>query len=232
MNLLKKIIKLFLFSIIGLILISFYLIIFHSFREQSNLFEHDSDKDGIVDAMDWDVDNDGIKNFEDKDADGDGIENLVDIKNNAKDLKGTFYEYLKGKFNNIGSKLGFLVCYDIPRISYQKAGLSLDLLLRDDYKIHKEFYNAEYGNNLPNSPFFFRRTRNLYSYCQANNRLILNCRKPKPGDVIFYSRFHIALVIEVHNNGKYDEIETAPWTIFVVEHKNREWKPKNIGRIL
>ena len=215
----------------GLILLFWYILVFHSYREQTVLIDRDTDMDGILDIYDRDIDNDGILNFKDNDADGDGINNLEDIIINARDMKGTFYEYLKGKYNNFGANLGFLVCFDIPRIAYQNAGLSIELLLKDDYTNHPEFYNSENGNNLPNTPFFFRRTRNLYSYCQANGRLFVNCKNPKPGDVIFHGRFHISIITEIHKDGTYNEIETAPWTIIAVEHKNKKWEPMDVGRI-
>jgi hypothetical protein len=105
-------------------------------------------------------------------------------------------------------------------------------LLIEDFKIHSDYYRTDDGNNTPATPFFFRRTRNLYSYCRANNKLIISCTAPQPADLIFYGQNHIALVAEVHNDGTYNEIENAPWTYFTVEHKNKKWVPIYVGRIL
>lgn len=228
----KRIFRIIISPILILLLIAGYLLVFHANRSNVGIDLRDLDKDGIIERFDEDIDNDGTANFKDSDADNDGIENLEDIINNSRKMKGTLYEYLKGKYNNIGAELGFLVCYDIPRNSYLNAGLSIDLLLKQDYQINKIHYNSENGINEPNTDFFFRRTRNLYSYCKANNRLIKNCLNPKPGDVIFHSRFHISLIIKVNDDGTINEVETAPWTVFAKEHKNRPWKNHDIGRLL
>jgi hypothetical protein len=71
----------------------------------------------------------------------------------------------------------------------------------------------------------------LYSFCQANGFLIQQCKTPKPGDLLFYGKYHIAMVSEVHGNKTYHEIENAPWTAFAVEHKNKTWQPRDVGRI-
>lgn len=88
------------------------------------------------------------------------------------------------------------------------------------------------NGNTPASRFFFRRVRNIYDYCKGNNKLIRNCKVPKIGDLVFYSRWHVAMVTEVYKDGTYNEIEASPWTFFTVEHKNKKWVPKDVGRIL
>lgn len=206
-----------------------YLLIFHSYNEEDYYVNGQLVANSIYLN---DIDNDGIENIYDIDADGDGIENVEDIIANARMLEGTFYEYLKGKYDNLGYKLGFIVCYDVPRIAYGRAGISLDNLINGDYKINYAKYNPENGVNLPNTQYFFRRTRNLYTYCENNGKLIENCQSPKPCDLIFYGKYHIAMVTTVNDDGTYNEIETAPWTMFVIEFKNKVWKPKTVGRIL
>ncbi len=42
----------------------------------------------------------------------------------------------------------------------------------------------------------------------------------------------MSFVSEVHKNGTYDEIEASPLTFFTLEHKNKKWVAKDVGRIL
>lgn len=230
MNILRKILKIAIALVLVFLLILTLLALCCTYHQRPA--DMDGDRDGIVDRLDPDTDGDGVVNPSDTDADNDGVANVADIVDNARGMTGVFYDYLKGGMNNLGGRLGFLVCYDIPRIAYADAGISLERLIRDDYPRHTSFYTDENGVNRPDTPFFFRRTRNLYSYCQANGKLLRNCTSPRPGDVVFYGRFHIALVVEVHGDGTYHEVETAPWTICSVEHKDKKWVPIDVGRIL
>jgi len=212
-----KTIKILATIILFVVLLIAYILVFHTY--------HDFSESSIT--MSANID------FSKNDIDGDGVTNIEDIVYNARDMKGVMYEYLQGDYNNIGKKLGFLVCIDIPNIAYKKAGIDFENLLRKDYKVNKNFYSYENGINTPVTSFFFRRTRNLYSYCKANNKLIRKYKFPKAGDLIFNkAKTHISMVTEVHDDGTYNEIENAPWTVFTVEHKNKVWIPKDIGRIL
>lgn len=58
--------------------------------------------------------------------DGDGIDNIEDIVSNVRKMEGTLYDYSQGKYDNLAGKLGFLVCVDIPKISYAEAGYILN----------------------------------------------------------------------------------------------------------
>lgn len=155
-----------------------------------------------------------------------------DVISNARKLKGIYYDQFQGGFNNIGGKMGFLVCCDVPNIAYAKAGMPLENLLDKDYKSHPEHYNSKNGQNTPSTIFFFRRVENYYAYCKYNNKLIINCKNPKPGDLIFYGQGHVSIISEVHSDGTINEIETNRKTIFVVEHKNKKWKSGTVGRLL
>ncbi len=210
----KSIFKFLIILALLLILISGYLIIFHGYRDTESNYS------------------DRVASIYEVDADGDGVPNKEDIVKNARALKGVFYEYLKGKYNNLGGRLGFLVCIDVPRIAYAKAGIDFEPLLKKDFTINKSYYDVEGGSNTPESPFFSRRVRNYYAFFEANNQLIKQCKQPQVGDLVFYGRYHVALVSGVHEDGTYNEIETAPWTGFVVEHKNKNWVPIDVGRML
>ena len=172
-KILSRILKYSLIVLLIIIVLFSCLLIFHTYKEKT---VSKNTKSIVID-------------FSNPDIDGDGVKNADDIIANARSLKGVFYEYLQGKYDNIGRDLGFLVCFDIPKIAYEKAGIDFETLLREDYKIHKDYYGFENGNNTPSTSFFFRRTRNLYSYCKANNKLILNCKTPKPCDILWTSSY-------------------------------------------
>jgi uncharacterized protein YijF (DUF1287 family) len=158
--------------------------------------------------------------------------NVNDVILNARKLKGVFYDQLQGSFNNLGGKLGFLVCCDIPNIAYAQAGMSFEKLLKDDFKSHPEHYRTRNGTNTPSTIFFYRRVENFYAYCKYSNKLIINCESPKVGDLIFYGQSHVTIVSEVHSDGTINEIETNRRTIFVVEHFNKKWTNQSVGRVL
>jgi uncharacterized protein YijF (DUF1287 family) len=161
-----------------------------------------------------------------------GISNKDEISEEGRKLVGTLYDPLKGSIYNIGGKMGFIVCIDVPRIAYGHAGISLTNLLAEDYKNNPEHYDTEGGINTPETPFFFRRVRNVYDFAKGNDLLIEKAKTPEVGDIVFYGRYHATLVTAVHEDGTYDEVEAHPKLIFVKEHKNKEWIPRDVARIL
>ncbi|HOX22705.1 MAG TPA: DUF1287 domain-containing protein, partial [Elusimicrobiales bacterium] len=102
----------------------------------------------------------------------------------ARSMKGVLYDQSMGGFGNFFGRLGFPVCIDVPRVAYAAAGVDLDALLRQDYKVHAKFYNTEGGRNLPDTEFFVRRVRNLNSYCRANNKFLPATDRVKTGDLV------------------------------------------------
>lgn len=50
------------------------------------------------------------------------------------------------------------------------------------------------------------------------------------GDIVFYSRYHATLVVDVHSDGTYDEVEADPDLVFVKEHHHKKWSPKDVAR--
>lgn len=159
---------------------------------------------------------------------------------NAKSLIGTLYDPLMGQYDNIGGKLGFIVCSDVPNIAYGLSGYSLENQLRTDFKLHRSFYNT--GNvNTPGNSYFHRRARNLFAYFEANKRLYNPLSKPKVGDLAFYKKSssqiisHVALVSEVEGS-TYKIIESAPKTLVTTENESRSpisrgWILMGFGRI-
>ncbi len=130
----------------------------------------------------------------------------------ARKLIGLWYDAAQGYFNDIGGKMGLIVCMDVPRLAYRNAGTSIRKLLSDDYKAHPEHYGKRDGR--PGDPYFDRRARNLYSYCKHNGCLDM-VGPPEPGDVVFMSHSqtgwvtHISLVSSVGTDGRYSVVEAS-----------------------
>jgi hypothetical protein len=141
---------------------------------------------------------------------------ITDVMKNARALKHVPYDYAMGKFSDIGSKLGFIVCSDVPNIAYGLSGYSLKSMLEKDFRRNPSAYESSNGN-MPGNPFFHRRARNLHAYFKNNNMLASASAMPKPGDMAFYhwtpngNISHVALVTKV-NGSNYMVMESAPET--------------------
>ncbi|MGV3488542.1 MAG: thrombospondin type 3 repeat-containing protein [Tuberibacillus sp.] len=221
------------FILIAVIILGFgYLYTFCGYHEKTAALA-DADHDHISNQSDQDVDGDGIPNLKDLDVDGDGIENTKEIVNSASQLVGILYDPLKGGYGNIGGKMGFIVCIDVPRIAYEHAGIYFQDLLTEDFNSHPEHYDAQNGMNTPKTPYFFRRVRNVYDFAKGNGYLIENSAKPRIGDIVFYGRYHATMVTKVYQNGAYyDEIEADPKLIFVKKHIHKKWHTRDVARFL
>jgi uncharacterized protein YijF (DUF1287 family) len=213
-----------LFVVVALFLIGCgtlgYLYFFHGYHGHSTVI------------MGADIDHDGITNLKDQDADGDGVPNKKEITAKAEKLVGTLYDPLKGGYGNIGGKMGFIVCIDVPRIAYANAGIYFQSLLTEDFKNHPEHYDTQNGMNTPGTPYFFRRVRNVYDYAKGNGLLIQHSPTPKVDDIVFYGRYHATMVVNVYPDGTYDEVEAHPKLIFVQKHTHKKWQPRDVARIL
>jgi uncharacterized protein YijF (DUF1287 family) len=159
---------------------------------------------------------------------------------NARTLIGTPYDPFMGMHGNIGAKLGFVVCSDVPNIAYGLSGYSLRQALKRDYSINPSAYDSNNGNN-PRNPYFHRRARNLYAYFRSTGRLMPASHKPSIGDLAFYRKSlksnvaHVALVSTVTSDG-YKIIESAPKTVVVQEVSNtspieRGWILSGFGNV-
>ena len=144
----------------------------------------------------------------------------------ARRLLGTLYDPLQGRLDNVGGRLGFVVCTDVPVLAYGKAGFSFRQALAEDYAIEPKPYGNEPGNN-PSSPFFERRARNLYTYCRNRGCLHGAAETPQVGDLLFYRAprsamiMHVTLVTTVTPNGQYRVVEAAPDRILTGERDGR-----------
>jgi hypothetical protein len=161
----------------------------------------------------------------------------------ARDLEGILYDPLKGGLGDLGGRLGFIVCSDVPLIAYARAGVALDELLAADWRLHPERYGPSGGDNTPASPAFPRRTRNLYAWCQGTGRLVAAGAPPEPADLVFYERpagdgvAHVAVVTHVDAGGALRVIEAAAGTVLAGERSSadverRGWRIAGFGRIL
>lgn len=152
---------------------------------------------------------------------GNNLPTVNSVVESARSLRGSPYDPLMGMYENIGAKLGFLVCSDVPNIAYGLAGYSWKTVLEDDFRIHTSAYDTSNGNT-PNNPYFHRRARNLYNYFKANNRLKIKNYTPSIGDLVFYRKnskgyiAHVTLVTEVGPDN-YSVMESAPRTILAQE---------------
>lgn len=149
----------------------------------------------------------------------------------ARQLKGVVYDFFQGSLHNAGGKAGFLVCVDVVDIAYSQAGFPFEEYLRKDYLQNKDSYTVTGSYNTPDTPFFFRRVTNYYTYCENNGFLIKQCAKPQKGDLVFYGKKHITLVSKYNNDGTYNEIEAIGSGVIVQEHINKKWETKDVGRI-
>lgn len=165
-----------------------------------------------------------------------------DVVAAARELEGTFYDPLAGRCGNLGGRLGFIVCTDVPVLAYRKAGFSIQDLLAADFKVHPSAYSTE-GGNTPSNPYFHRRARNLFAYCQANSCLYPMTSRPQIADVVFYKKpkdrtvTHIALISRVKEGDGYWLIEATLGTLVAQEWshsdiESRGWIPQGFGRLL
>ncbi|MBI3564420.1 MAG: DUF1287 domain-containing protein [Elusimicrobia bacterium] len=163
------------------------------------------------------------------------------IVSEARKLEGLWYDPVQGYFHDIGGKLGFIVCMDVPRLAYRNAGTSLRRLLEADYAAHPDHYGKRDGR--PGDPYFDRRARNLHAYCKFNGCLDM-AGPPEPGDVVFMSRgpngwiSHIALVSETAPDGSYRVVEASRDEWYVTREEDsrkmfeRGWTFRGFGRPL
>jgi uncharacterized protein YijF (DUF1287 family) len=152
------------------------------------------------------------------------------VVDEARKLIGLWYDPAQGYLNDIGGKMGLIVCMDVPRLAYRNAGTSIRKLLTEDYKAHPEHYGKRDGR--PGDPYFDRRARNLYSYCRHNGCLDMS-GPPELGDVVFMSRgqtgwiTHIALVSSVDAGGRYRVVEASRDDWYITREEDSE---KMLGR--
>jgi hypothetical protein len=162
------------------------------------------------------------------------VESVIE---SAQGLNGILRDPFNGKYYNIGGRLGFIVCTDVPRLAYLNAGYSIDKEMAEDYKTHPEHYRK---GEIP-GPYFARRVRNIYDFLKAKNQVLSLDETPRPGDVVFYGGkarkpCHIAMIVRVIDKHKYYLIESIPQSRLSKELSNAEIEKRSVpiafGRIL
>ena len=73
-----------------------------------------------------------------------------DVVQKAREERGVIYDFSQGKFKNLFSHFGFIVCSDLIDIALSKAGYPLEYEMKNDYKLNKNKYNDVRGR--PDSP--------------------------------------------------------------------------------
>jgi len=169
-----------------------------------------------------------------RDADNDGVANEIEAVKHGHEMINTPFDLLMGRHDNLLGKAGFVVCVDVPTRSYLRSGVAMPGLLKKCSKEHPEWFHIDQTNN-PSSEFFYRRVRNYYDLFKHHPNLEAG-NQPKPGDWIFYGRFHTALVDSVDADGNYKAVEACleNGRVAVRNRKRLEMfhgKPDFFGRI-
>ncbi|MDE2292162.1 MAG: hypothetical protein KGL53_08775 [Elusimicrobia bacterium] len=129
---------------------------------------------------------------------------------------GAPYDPLMGEYGDPFGRLGFVVCVDVPIRSYMSAGVSLPGLLRAAAHEHPEWFRIGPGN-APSNRFFYRRVRNYVDLFRRDPALEAS-ETPRPGDLAFFGRWHVALVTHGGLDGTWKAVEASGPSVFV-----REW---------
>lgn len=202
---LRKAVKIFVILLLGIAGWGHY--IYFSGKDLLKQRHKDMDGDGVANSKDGDVDGDGLQNMRDPDADGDGVPNIEDALKAARKLMGRPYDQLMGEKDNIGFRLGGLVCVDVITIAYEHAGIYFEKELRDYYRKYPKVFSYRSWNN-PHDGNFARRTRNFRSYFFSRG-MILKKREPlRPGDIVIFGAGHMAMIEKV-NGGDYTVLEAS-----------------------
>ena len=79
--------------------------------------------------------------------------------------------------------------------------------MRDHYKKHPKTYPKARWNT-PEDKFFARRVRNFRPYCAAHGFILEKDTALQPGDLVIFSRGHIAMIEKVKGDD-YITIESS-----------------------
>lgn len=145
----------------------------------------------------------------------------------ARAMRWLPYDPLMGMYGDPLTPWGFVVCIDVPLRAYRAAGVSLAALLKESARAHPEWFKIGPANS-PDNRFFYRRVRN-YNDLFRNHPALKTSPTPKAGDLVFFGRWHIALVTEVGPDGAWKAVEASPrvWGVKESgsEYLERQWGP-------
>ncbi|HDT15627.1 MAG TPA: DUF1287 domain-containing protein [Firmicutes bacterium] len=147
---------------------------------------------------------------------------------NARSLVGRPYDQFMGGKDNLGKKLGGIVCIDVVNTAYKRAGICFERELRSVFRKTPEYFSYRSWNN-PWDRNFARRVRNFRAYCRAKDLVFYDEKKLKPGDVVIFGTGHIALVDTVSENG-FTVIEAAGKKYIALRAHRDELYERNIER--
>lgn len=152
----------------------------------------------------------------------------------ARAMRGLPYDPFMGTHGDPLGPWGFVVCIDVPLRAYRAAGVPLAELLRDSARAHPEWFKIG-PENSPDNRFFYRRVRNYNDLFRRHPDLEAS-PAPRPGDLAFFGRWHIALVTEAAPDGSWRAVEATPRVWGVKESGSdyllRQWgEPEFFGRL-
>lgn len=152
----------------------------------------------------------------------------------ARALRWQPYDPLMGMYGDPLGPWGFVVCIDVPLRAYRAAGIPLASLLKESARSHPEWFKIG-PDNAPDNRFFYRRVRNYNDLFRRHPALEAS-PTPRPGDLAFFGRWHIALVTEVAPDGTWRAVEASPRVWGVKESDDAylvgQWgRPEFFGRV-
>ena len=126
----------------------------------------------------------------------------------ARAMRWLPYDPFMGTHGDPLTPWGFVVCIDVPLRAYQNAGIPLASLLKESAAAHPTSFKIG-PDNAPDNRFFYRRVRNYYDLFE-NHPALEAAATPRPGDLVFFGRWHIAVVTEVSPDGAWRAVEATP----------------------
>ncbi len=139
------------------------------------------------------------------DGDGDGIDDYTDIVKAAREYVRTDPIY-DSAWSNGKPPLERGVCTDVIWRALEAAGYDFKALLDEDVRNNPSAYP-----NRANSLIDFRRVTNLMVFferhCQKLTKDVTQIDQWQPGDIVFYSPSHVAIVSDRRG------LDGQPWII-------------------
>lgn len=152
----------------------------------------------------------------------------------ARAMRWLPYDPFMGTRGDPLTPWGFVVCIDVPLRAYRAAGVPLADLLKESALAHPWWFKIG-PDNSPDNRFFYRRVRN-YNDLFRNHPALEASATPRPGDLVFFGRWHIALVTEATPDGDWRAVEATPrvWGVKESGHDYlvKQWGPPEFfGRL-
>ena len=166
----------------------------------------DLDADGVPDYRDDDVDGDGLLNYEDNDANGNGRENWEEAVKAAENLQEMRTDYLKGKFGNLGVRMGYARSATVVLLAFERAGVYLDLEITRDAQTAPE----DYSHVMRNGKVDVHDARALRTYADRQGWLVRPWFTAQVGDVLFFRGDQVGIIVDISEENIYEVIWADP----------------------